>query len=179
MHSESGQQRHKKEEERIRQFLKKNGVGFESELRIDFKCVDKTKKMSYAVIDVVINKNNGKIILEIDENQHRFGDYSVLCDMERMSRIQESTSLGGNNQPILFIRYNPMGYKVDGKPIKKDKNIREEKLLENINQWNFNNDSRPLSILYMYYDVDEGVPLVTLDNDYHEQMRQCVVDPVF
>lgn len=118
------------------------------------------------------------IFLEVDENQHRFGEYFVACDMKRMSHVMQALAIEGNTLPIVFVRYNPPGFKVDGTTRRTFRKDREARLLRWLSDHE-SNTSKPLQIVYMYYDtlVDDGnMAEVTLNPDYHTQMRECVTD---
>ena len=51
------------------------------------------------------------IIVEVDENQHR--GYDTSCDNKRTMEIYRDVAY----RPVVFIRVNPDGYKVDGKKV--------------------------------------------------------------
>ena len=61
--------------------------------------------------DVLIHLNNHSIIIEIDEDQHKY--YNPICDEARINNIQEAL-----NRPIIIIRFNPDDYTENGKKIK-------------------------------------------------------------
>jgi hypothetical protein len=114
--------------------------------------------------DILIHLNNHSIIIEIDENQHKF--YNPICDEARINNIQEAL-----NRPIIIIRFNPDAYTDKGKIIKscfKDdvntglKTIPKNKLddwnnrlavLKNIINDNLEylNDE-PIKIIKLFYD---------------------------
>ena len=117
------------------------------------------------------------IFLEVDEKQHKFGYGGVGCDMKRMSRIMESMALEGNTLPLVFIRYNPDVYKVDGKKIEKTKGKREEALVELLKS-SVCSPTQPLTVQYMFYDVEDGETLISKEADYNEQIKECCVLPI-
>jgi uncharacterized Zn-finger protein len=172
-HTPQGQARHKKEEERVRKLLRKAGYDIVSEYRIDFRCVDSSASCAY--IDVLILRGGGVIFLEVDEEQHRFG-YTVVCDMKRMARVAETLALGGNTLPVLWLRYNPGAFRVDGELQRVPKKQREAELLAFIRAWEFPKEGgQSCFIKYMYYDMDGGVLAVHNDPGYHPLMRACAV----
>ena len=61
--------------------------------------------------DVLIHLNNHSVIIEIDEDQHKW--YEKSCDEARNNNIQEAL-----NRPIIIIRFNPDAYIEKGKKIK-------------------------------------------------------------
>jgi hypothetical protein len=115
--------------------------------------------------DILIHLNKHSIIIEIDENQHKF--YNPICDEARINNIQEAL-----NRPIIIIRFNPDAYTDKGKRIKscfKDdvntglKTIPKNKLddwnnrlsvLKNIINDNLEylNDE-PIKIIKLFYDI--------------------------
>jgi hypothetical protein len=175
-HTPEGQARHKKEEERVRKRLRKAGFDIVSEYRIDFRCVDSIA--SWAYIDVLILRGGGVIFLEVDEEQHRFG-YTVVCDMKRMAKVMESLNLeslkeGATPLPVLWLRYNPGAFRVDGELQRVPKKEREAELLAFIRAWEFPKEGgQSCFIKYMYYDMDGGVLAVHSDPEYHPLMRAC------
>jgi hypothetical protein len=66
--------------------------------------------------DVLIHLNKHSIIIEIDEEQHKY--YNLICDEARINNIQEAL-----DRPIIIIRFNPDAYIENGKKIKSCFNI--------------------------------------------------------
>jgi hypothetical protein len=94
-HSPEAILRRKREEQRIASLLDDAGVHYQREVMVDFTRMDPgSSRESFARVDFVI----ARVLLEVDENQHRFGSYSVTCDMQRMARISESLTLGGKTR---------------------------------------------------------------------------------
>ena len=60
--------------------------------------------------DVLIHLNKHSIIIEIDEEQHKW--YNPICDEARVNNIQEAL-----DRPIIIIRFNPDGYTENGKKV--------------------------------------------------------------
>ncbi|PNH02410.1 Zinc finger protein [Tetrabaena socialis] len=174
-HTQEGQARQKKQEQRVSRALDKAGIPYKREHQIDFRCVGDDAGFM-ARVDFVILLHGRVIFLEVDEGQHKFGSYgSASCDMKRMSRILESLAQGGNTLPLVFLRYNPNVFRVDGKVVKKLKVTRESELvslLENPASDVFLCD-RPLVIQYMYYDVAGCHAVVTRDPEYNVHIAQC------
>ena len=187
MHSEDGIKRQKKQEERIKKLLLQSGFTefngdrdisppvwqFRREFRIDFKCVGDMGKSNCAKIDFLISMPTGLIFLEVDENQHKFG-YTVPCDMKRMSNVMESLFLGGNTQPVLWLRYNPNAYEIDFVTQNKPKYAREEWLKDRLLACEFsqsNSEGCMMNIEYAYYDMQGGVLNVLYDPEYHKDYK--------
>jgi uncharacterized Zn-finger protein len=175
-HTKEGQMRHKRQEELIYKALLAQGFShfeggdahppansFKREHQIDFKCVGDMDN-SFARIDFVIGTEGGLIFLEVDEFQHKFG-YEPSCDMKRMSKVHESLAVAGCHIPIYWIRYNPNEFSVDREKGKAARPDREKQLFEYIEQVNMVH-AAPMQIKYMYYDTVNGVPEVTLHDNY-------------
>lgn len=172
VHTREWEARQKREEQLVASALAAAGMDFKREHQIDFSCLmDPTA--SYARIDFVIMQNGLIYFVEVDENQHKYGEYSVRCDMARMSRVTESLMLEGNCLPLVFVRYNPHAFKVDGEARDVPKAVREQKLIEFLNAANEECKASALNIMYMYYDTVDGVAAVTMDPEYHDAMREC------
>ena len=178
LHTTAGMLRQKKHETRIAKCLDKAGIEYTREHYVDFKCVgDMDGK--YARIDFLILLGNTIVFLEVDEKQHRFGEYSIKCDLKRMANIMESLSLAGNQLPVVFLRYNPDAFKVAGTTRKTRKHVRERKLvslLQNPTSGLLGECEAKLSIKYLNYDQDErGKPIILDAADYNEEFVKCVI----
>jgi len=174
IHSERGQQRHKKREEHIHKLLVKHGIDFKREHYINFKCAD--DKTTYCRVDFVILRNGHLIFLEIDEDQHKTSDPS--CDVSRMTKIYESLAIGGNTLPITFIRFNPDVYRICDDRQKMPNKKRDAKLIEIINDPThvIYTNTKPMAIHYMYYDTNGGkLPSVTFDVSYNKAIIECLI----
>jgi len=175
-HSTEGQVRRKNDENRIRKVLEDAGFDFKAQHHIDFKCIGADREGDRCYIDFLVNVRDaeGKIIgivfLEVDEDQHSW--YEVSCELRRMTDTQRSLVLEGNTLPIMFIRYNPHGYKVDG-VVRKNmwKKHREERLVEFIRTLTF---TQPFGVTYMYYDTVEGKPAIFSDPAFEEAFKPLV-----
>ena len=176
IHTKEGQARQKKQEHRIKLLLDKNNIIYTREERIDFSCFDSGRSCSY--IDFVIQRKNCIILLEVDEDQHKFGNYSINCDMKRMSHIITAIRCQGNELPILFVRYNPNTYRLNGELQKILKRDREQQLIEYLKNYKSIGDNK-VEIKYMYYDEEtynnRTIPIVILNSDYDMEMKKCVV----
>ena len=145
LHSAEGQQRHKKQEQRVASALDRHGIKYTREHRVDFSCSaeaaetgERSRRFARVdfVIDVTVAGRAGVIFLEVDEGQHRFGGYSVGCDTARMARIVEALAFEGNTLPILFVRYNPDAFRVGGQTVRRlSKATREAALVSVVRSW--------------------------------------------
>jgi len=178
-HTIEHQQRKKREEQKVAKLLENHGIDFKREHQVDFSCMGST----FARIDFLIVKDGVAIFLEVDENQHKFGGYSVACDMKRMANIYESLVFDDNTLPLYFIRYNPHAYMVGGELQKTKSVFRQQYLVNVINSINSTTVKR-MNILYMYFDcdtlVDGNIRLsVHTDPEYNETMKKCCLHPVY
>ena len=172
--------RKKRHEQRVKNLLASKDIKFEEEVRVDFQCID-GREHHHARVDIVMYTEDGVILLEIDEDQHKCGSYSVSCDVRRMSMIHESLMLSeAPPKRILFLRYNPCGYSVNGvkqkRANRKYNNVQEETLMEFLQQWKFPvGDDRNVFVKYLFYDTEDDKPTVLSDPEYNEYFKQCVI----
>lgn len=132
---------------KIKQFLDSQNIIYESCDKIyDIQCGKERP-------DFIISSLNGlyKIILEVDENQHK--SYEETCECVRMVNIYNQME----GQKVIFIRYNPDDFKTKGKKI----NISEVKRLNILSQYLTNyilkNDEEimgmyNLSVIKLFFD---------------------------
>ena len=180
MHTPEGMQRQKKQEERVARVLTDAGIAFKREHQVDFTCLLSPLTAAYARIDFVIDLHGHVVLLEIDEGQHKFGYGSAACDMKRMATVVESLAVGGNTLPVMFIRYNPHAYTVDGASRARLRRERETVIVRALQDeahamWQ---SRRPLSVQYMYYDSLEGQAEVTYADDYNAEVRACCLPAI-
>lgn len=72
--------------------------------------------------------------------------------MKRMAKIIESLKVEGLDMHLVFVRYNPDAYSVDGRHVRGlAKKARESRLLSVLTDIAKRYDMPPLSIQYMYY----------------------------
>ncbi len=86
------------------------------------------------------------VIVECDENQHR--DRPCECEQRRMIEIYQS--LGGMR--VLFIRYNPDGYKINGESQDTPERVRLDTLSRVLMEWSDRIPEHPLQVIYLYFD---------------------------
>ena len=116
--------------------------------------------------DILIDLGYQIIIIEIDENQHKA--YDITCENKRIMEISQDNQ----HRPIIFIRFNPDSYKLNGVKVKScwklsklgilmlDKTMQIEwenrlsQLKEEIGFWiNPNNISnKTIHNVYLFYD---------------------------
>jgi hypothetical protein len=101
--------------------------------------------------DFVINKGSLIIVIEVDENQH--GSYACECEQARMINIFQSFV----GVKTVFIRYNPDQYKDYNGKLQKSLAGREKRLIDVINKLALHEPEDILSVIYLYYDGDDGL----------------------
>ncbi len=131
---------------------------YKREHRIDFRCFENESDNGHsASIDFVItNENGATMLLEIDENQHRFG-YSVSCEVKRVSEVYASLVKKMHQDGLSvvhFVRYNPGPYTLQdtGEKIEEDRTERRAKLLQYLQQCQHDEQDTRLYLDYLYYD---------------------------
>jgi hypothetical protein len=146
-------------ESRIKQLLDSNNIIYDSyDKIIDASC-------SRYRPDFVIDNPLFKIILEVDENQHRV--YDKTCEHKRM--VQLINDLG--SEQALFIRYNPDEFRISGKKQKIPAHDREVALINLLKQYMSRIDPLPnpgISIIYLYYD--DSTPEIVHADDYPSEI---------
>ncbi|GAQ92195.1 hypothetical protein KFL_009420060 [Klebsormidium nitens] len=168
-HTKEGQQRRKREEERIAKLLTKAGLPFKREHHVTFDCLGG----SFARIDFILDHKGKIIVIEVDEYQHE--GYGVACDVARMLQIYEAWAIEGNSLPVHIIRYNPHAFQIDGKRAAVTRKIREARLLEAIDEA-AEMESEGLYVQYMYYDLKDGKPTIMEDEAF--TITDCCLDAI-
>jgi hypothetical protein len=108
----------------------------------------------------------------------------VVVGPEANSRIIKSLTVEGNTLPIVFVRYNPHEFKIDGQTERIPRRAREASLLRHVNAavGATRELGLTLSILYMYYDtvtVDSVCePQVLKDPEYNSHMAECCLPSI-
>ena len=198
-HTQRGQLRQKKQEERIADALSAAEIQFDREQRINYSCVHSYDK-KYAKIDFVIYTDYAYFLLEVDEHQHntraqvndetnRFypWSYTVACDMARMGHVNAAliahwSAKHEKQLPIVWLRYNPDSCYVNGKLNRVTKKDREAKLVDLLKTFK---PKKPLTIMYLYYDCQSSevdakkmIPDVITHTDFDKNLAKSVVDPI-
>lgn len=108
--------------------------------------------------DILYTSPNRVVIVEIDENQHKWNNGSYNCEEKRMLEIQEE--FGGIQ--TIFIRFNPDKYK---SYINKTISQRKKVLLKTLLELETRKIDTLMYVIYMFYDNDN--PLI-VKNIKHE-----------
>jgi hypothetical protein len=178
-YTEAGKLRNKKKEEAMSQFLCDQGYdNVKREHWVGIACVGLGDRRNYR-IDFLIQYRGIIFCIECDENGHN--GYELSCETARMNNImaswlQEEHTL----QPVVFIRFNPDKFTVDGVRQKVDITDRFDALAEQIETFD-PQPGRSLTIVYMFYNsctIDANGTLladIILDPEYDHALKECCV----
>jgi hypothetical protein len=161
-HTEQAHQRRKKKEERLFKFLTSVGYAPDRETVVQF-CGQGSKKL--ARLDFAIYKVDRVVVVECDEHEHN--SEAVLCEVTRMLDVAAQHRLR-SDLPLHFIRFNPDGYKVDGRAQKPKMAERHKELVLAIEE----SVAAPLSISYICYSSTAGVADVTKSDEFPPDLRE-------
>jgi hypothetical protein len=111
--------------------------------------------------DLVIDCGTHFIVIEVDENQHRY--HNNECEKIRMLEILQSFGI-----PVIFIRYNPDKYIMDKFEKELKRKDREKILIECIDKCKKNEPTTEeyLRVIYLFYDnykIDKTYELQVID----------------
>jgi hypothetical protein len=115
--------------------------------------------------DLLCDFGDQVIIVEVDEGQHE--KYDCSCENKRLMEISRDCS----HRPIVFIRFNPDQYRVDGKLVRRpwavnkatgllivsEKNLKEwnkrlDVLKSQIEYWTTNKTDKTVELIELFYD---------------------------
>ncbi len=156
---------HHKKEHDVKLLLESNNIEIES---YDSVISDRQTRCSLRRPDFIINNGTFKIIIEIDEFQHK--SYLKECEVTRMKQIY--FDFGGMD--VVFIRYNPDKYKCNEDKIRNPrKTTRYNKLLKLINEYkNLESLSKHLEVCYLFYDGYNGNPVFENIDPYEDIIKE-------
>ena len=115
----------------------------------------------WVIIDAVLQYRKIYWLHENDENQHKNRDLD--CELSRMINTISAIRIQGIKDKIVFIRFNPHQYKVNGKIKKTSVEERFNKLKEVLDTYEPTN---ACEILYMYYDTVGDKLKIQLDKKW-------------
>jgi hypothetical protein len=134
---------------------------------------------TWARLDFVLYKKDHLIILSVDEFQHY--DREVVCEVARMSKVVCSVRQAGDTRPILWLRFNPDYFSVDGQRVRTPLAQREVVLFDCITRSAALLEGRgEVAVYYLYYDSTTRatglpVPEVIQQPDYASSWKELVV----
>jgi len=189
-HSDLHVARHKVEESRVAAHLSSIGLvelktlgdllpppgHYKREHSIFFECVEAATSQRSCRIDFVIGgRTGGHIFLEVDERQHKYGYGSnVACDFKRMHDATTAALLDtGCSLRVLWLRYNPHSWRVDGSVVRVPQAAREAWLGARVTS------AEPVGAMeleYAFYDMSAtGEPDVVGAEDFLAEFASRVI----
>lgn len=191
LHTKEGMQKHIRKQARVRELLE-TVYTVDSERHIQYArgCVPDPDKFCARADFHIVGITHIITIVECDEDGHR--SYLLPCELTRMEQIHEAIlkaqfedvelSLGeeaarlATLRPVLFVRYNPDSCTVNGTKVKRTREEKSESLMKFLDdvQRGERVYDETLNIVYINYDMEDGMPVVYNDPDFPAQMRGCV-----
>ena len=162
---------------------------FTRNVYFDYRCAlarefDPDEK-KYAYVDFVVRpKRGGKLVfLEIDENEHKFTDYPVLCDTTRMWNVCASDKLAlSGEKNVLWLRVNPntrfaIGDRVVATADSLSNTARCDAVCALLDTLEGRPDDPPMAVAYAFYQLkaDGATPQLVDDPGYHPDVRRGVL----
>jgi hypothetical protein len=157
---------------------------FTREVYVDHRCAlgreFKYGEKQCAYVDFVVHpKRGGKLVfLEIDEHEHKFPGYSVLCDSTRMWNVCESLKLNfSGDTNVLWLRVNPDTKFALGDATHNPSNTaRCDAVCALLDAIEGRPDDPPMQVAYAFYQMRaDGTPAVLADPEYHAEVRRGAV----
>lgn len=177
VHSQEAISRKKVEETKIEKlFTEKYPNLFTREYTVKHTCLQIPGKSNSRLDFLFPMYGKYHVIVEVDEYQH--DSYSQICETSRMNNVVSSFRLGGVETPLVFIRYNPHAFKVDGRTRRTTMVERHQKLVELLERLKMQEPGRDVQVCYMFYDVNEGVPDALSDPEYYDTVKEWFVEAI-
>jgi len=172
IHTEEGKRRQKKSEHFTFSYLEEH-IKIKRKHKVDFSCNGGT----FCRLDgLSLHKNkNGKgfiIAHENDEQQHE--GYPIICDARRMIEVRSVFIQDGNEMPLVFLRFNPDAFRIDGQIQKIKKKDRLKRYVELVKELENSEEFMPLTIYYLYYDITDNKLNITYDTEYPTELKDNV-----
>ena len=174
-HTVDGIQRKKKRENALMECLQEHYT-VDREQQINNSCFESQKK--FARVDGVIYFGNLTVIVECDENQHKFYNDSVSCEVARMNNVNTAILCSGNGADlkILWLRVNPDGFTVDGVRRKVKQSEKFARVVDVIGRYQKDGFQGQVGVIYMFYDTEGGVPSITRDAAYSLHFKPYILE---
>ena len=158
---------------------------FIRELYVDYRCAlgreFESGEKQCAYVDFVVHpKRGGKLVfLEIDEGEHKFPGYVVLCDTTRMWNVCASLKLSFlGDVNVLWLRVNPDTQFRLGNAAKHrlSNTVRCDAVCALLDTIKGRPDDPSMQVAYVCYQMHaDGTPTVLDDPDYHTDVKRGVV----
>jgi hypothetical protein len=126
------------------------------------------------------------VLIECDEQQHKDPTvYNLPHELTRMQDATQGIRASGETAHVLWIRFNPDTYTVTtaSGEVQRDNDAMEKRvqaLVEFIEEFvpADNVTDEDMTIAYMYYDVVDRTAMVTLHNEYFDELKPCTMTVV-
>ena len=119
----------------------------------------------YVRPDFVLKLDDRVIINEVDEHQHE--SYAEECEVTRLINI--SMSYGGS--PVIWFRFNPDAFKIDGKTQSVSQKTRLNQLVELIQKYIDLPLKKLITVEYLFYSDDRQKMLEELTESYMKNYK--------
>ena len=139
--------------------LQRQSLAFDYLVSVPFADCGLGSETRCAFLDFLIPKAWGKVILEVDEDQH--SHYPPGCDVRRDFDILASVAMGSADK-LCVVRYNPNAQQIGGVTQPLHTAQREAKLLQVLQDLEVE-PQLPFSRYFLYYNRathDSPLPLV-------------------
>jgi hypothetical protein len=164
----------KKKEEWVAAFCREHGLAYDREVHVTYRQCGEND--TWARLDFVFYKEDHIVILSVDEFQHQ--DYEVACEVARMSKVMCSIRQAGDMRRILWLRFNPDSFSIDGERARVGIKERAQVLRKYLQGSASLLGQREVAVCYMYYDCTQQngvlVPDVVNHPDYNRGWRDVV-----
>jgi len=164
-HTPEGAYKAVRKQQALAKILEDAGFDFKHEYKVDTSCSveaaaegeSKSRRLDMIRIMHTVSSLSAIIIVECDEFQH--DDRDTSCEVARMTQVNEALALEGNTLPIVWIRWNPDAFRVNGELQKLKKKERGKLLVRFLKALESTTSLEPgsVSIFYLFYDRDDGV----------------------
>ena len=152
-------------EDKLAVFLQSKNIGFtrdwSNHVTLPLDCRANSARPDF-YLNAISQATSKVVLIDNDEHQHK----RYTAELERMRNIERALQEDElfKDKPILFIRFNPNGYKVDNVVKTIPLCDAHECLLATIDTCSKQQLQKGLNVVYMYYDTTNG-QLDCLQND--------------
>jgi hypothetical protein len=157
---------------------------FIREVYVDYRCA-LAREFAYgekqcAYVDFVVHpKRGGKLVfLEVDEGEHKFPNYTVLCDTTRMWNVCASLKLDfSGDKNVLWLRLNPNTmFAIGDAKHRLSNTARCDAVCALLDAIEGRPEDPPMQVAYACYQMRaDGAPKILDDPDYHADVRPGVL----
>ena len=177
-HTVIGIQRKKMRENALMASLQKHYT-VDREQQINYSCFESQKK--FARVDGVIYLGNLTVIVECDEDQHKFYNDSVSCEVARMNNVNTAILCSGNGADlkILWLRVSRDGFTGDGVRRRVKQSEKFARVVDVIGRYQKDGFEGQVGVIYMFYDTEGGVPSITRDDAYSLHFKPYILEKLF